>query len=187
MGKFIAGLIIGLLILPIFAVVYVGAGLLPIGTSDPPLPFEKQFSGGAVYRRIDHLAPKRDIAEFKDADYVTGASVYKKDCGFCHGMPEQEAPAVAQGMFPHAPQLFSPRGNVTDDPVGVSYWKVKYGIRLTGMPSFQAALSDEQMWDVAALVAQADKLPAGAMATIKAPGAAAAQADAGLPPAKPKK
>ena len=27
-------------------------------------------------------------------------------------------------MFPHAPQLFTPRGMVTDDPAGVTYWKV---------------------------------------------------------------
>ena len=167
MGKFVSGLIVGLLVLPVVAVVYVGSGLLPMGANDPPLPFEKQFAGGAVYRRIDHIAPKRDISEFKAADYVMGADVYQKDCAFCHGLPRQEAPPVAQGMFPHAPQLFTPQGTVTDDPVGVSYWKVKNGIRLSGMPSFVANLSDEQMWDVAAVVAQADKLPPGALDVLK--------------------
>jgi thiosulfate dehydrogenase len=43
--------------------------------------------------------------------------------------------------------------------VGVTYWKVKNGIRLTGMPGFEKALSDQQMWQVAALMASADKLP----------------------------
>lgn len=167
MGKFVSGLIIGFLVLPVVAAVYVGSGLLPIGANDPPLPFEEQFAGGAVYRRIDHIAPKRDISEFKTADYVMGADVYQKDCAFCHGLPRQEAPPVAQGMFPHAPQLFTPQGTVTDDPVGVSYWKVKNGIRLSGMPSFVANLSDEQMWDVAAVVAQADKLPPGALDVLK--------------------
>jgi hypothetical protein len=28
-----------------------------------------------------------------------------------------------------------------DDPVGVTFWKVQNGIRLTGMPGFKAALS----------------------------------------------
>jgi thiosulfate dehydrogenase len=188
MGKFVFGLIIGLLILPIIAIVYVGTGLLPIGANDAPLPFEKVFAGGAVYRRIDHLAPKRDISEFKTADYVAGVVVYQKDCAFCHGLPQQEAPPVAQGMFPHAPQLFTAEGTVTDDPVGVSYWKVRNGIRLSGMPSFEASLSDQQMWEVAAVVAQADKLPPQAIDTLK-PAASAASPPAGLAasPAKTEK
>ena len=32
--------------------------------------------------------------------------------------------------------------------MGVTYWKVKNGIRLTGMPSFQKALTEQQMWRV---------------------------------------
>jgi len=66
-------------------------------------------------------------------------------------------------MFPHAPQLFTPRGMVTDDPAGVTYWKVNNGIRLSGMPSFHAALTDDQMWQVTALLNRADKLPPEAL------------------------
>ena len=47
---------------------------------------------------------------------------------------------------------------VTDDPPGESYWKVRNGIRLSGMPSFQASLSEEQMWQVSILLANADKV-----------------------------
>lgn len=171
MGKFIFGLIIGLLILPVIAVVYVNEGLLPIGANDAPLPFEQFLAGRAVHRRINRIAPKRDISEFKTDDYVTGADVYQKNCAFCHGLPQEEPRAVGAGMFPHAPQLFTAEGTVTDDPVGVSYWKVKNGIRLSGMPSFQASLSDQQMWDVAAVVAQADKLPPEALDLLKPPAA----------------
>jgi len=62
-------------------------------------------------------------------------------------------------MFPQAPQLFTRDGSVSDDPAGVTYWKVNNGIRLTGMPSFKAALTDQQMWQVSALLAKGDKLP----------------------------
>jgi hypothetical protein len=48
---------------------------------------------------------------------------------------------------------------VTDDPPQVSYWKVKNGIRLTGMPSFKGIVDDTQMWQLALLVANADKIP----------------------------
>ena len=48
---------------------------------------------------------------------------------------------------------------VEDDPEGVSFWRIKHGIRLTGMPSFGYSLSDEQIWTLALFVKHMDKLP----------------------------
>jgi len=56
---------------------------------------------------------------------------------------------------------------VTDDPPGVTYWKVRNGIRLTGMPSFKDALTDQQIWQVSALMARADKLPPDVLLELK--------------------
>lgn len=62
-------------------------------------------------------------------------------------------------MLPRAPRLLSPDGMVTDDSAGETYWKVKNGIRLSGMPSFAKVLDENQMWQVTAVVKRADKLP----------------------------
>ena len=77
-------------------------------------------------------------------------------------------------MYPDAPQLWQPHGagvvGVSDDPPGETYWKVKNGIRLTGMPSFDKVLNDTQMWQVTLLLANADKpLPADVLDTMKQP------------------
>lgn len=48
---------------------------------------------------------------------------------------------------------------VTDDPVGVTYWQAKHGIRLSGMPGFGGLLTDEQLWNASLLLAHADRLP----------------------------
>jgi mono/diheme cytochrome c family protein len=48
---------------------------------------------------------------------------------------------------------------VTDDPPSESYWKAANGIRLSGMPAFKGVLTDTQLWQVAQLVAHADKMP----------------------------
>jgi hypothetical protein len=61
-------------------------------------------------------------------------------------------------MYPHATLLFKGKG-VTDDPPQESYWKATNGIRLSGMPSFKDTLSDTQLWQLALLVANADKIP----------------------------
>jgi mono/diheme cytochrome c family protein len=74
-------------------------------------------------------------------------------------LPGGEQSAIAKGEFPKPPELFNGNG-VTDDPAGVTYWKVANGIRLTGMPGFSGSLSSEQMWQVSLLLSNADKLPA---------------------------
>ena len=58
---------------------------------------------------------------------------------------------------------------VSDDPVGETYWKVKNGIRLSGMPSYQTLLTDEQIWQVSTLLSQATSpLPAAAVDSLTA-------------------
>jgi thiosulfate dehydrogenase len=180
--RFLAGLILGLLILPLGLIAYMSTGRIPVGADESPMPFEKILAGGAVHARIAKLAPQRDKAGFTTADLVAGAEAYQKNCAFCHGLPQPSEPMVGDKMFPQAPELFDAEGMVTDDPVGVSYWKVQNGIRLSGMPSFQKLLSDQQIWDVAALVARADQLPPEALAALKPPTRAPATSALIAPP-----
>ena len=48
---------------------------------------------------------------------------------------------------------------VEDDLEGVSFWKIKHGIRWTGMPSWKAALTDQQIWTLALFLKHMNKLP----------------------------
>src|ERR1017187_3294690 len=192
MKTFLIGLIVGLLVLPVLFGIAVVSGHFPVAASDPPLPFEKILAGAGLYGRIHKEAPNRNVSGMTTADLVSGASVYQKNCAFCHGLPQQSATPAAKGMFTPPPQLFTTDGGVTDGPAGVTYWKVKNGIRLTGMPGFQATLVDQDMWQVTALVARADKLPPEALEALKpaAPvllisaGAAATVTTTPTPPAK---
>ncbi len=135
------------------------AGFAPAAATAPPMPFERFIAGTALRKRIGREAPKRDASTFTAEDLDAGAEVYKKNCAMCHGALSQPAPAIAKEMFPEAPQLLTPEGMVTDDPTGETYWKVKNGIRLSGMPSFASSLTEKQMWEVSALLARANNLP----------------------------
>jgi thiosulfate dehydrogenase len=168
--RFLIGLIVGVLILPLLLLLYAMSGHFPAATSDPPLPGEAALAGAGLYGRIKREAPNRDVSNFATSELVSGASIYQNNCAMCHGLPGQPVPPVGQGEFPRPPQLFTVDGRVSDDPAGVTYWKVKNGIRLTGMPSFEKSLSDMQMWQVAALVSRADKLPPQVLDALK-PGA----------------
>ena len=158
MKKFIFGLIIGLLLVPLAGYIYFTTGMAPVATSDPTMPFEKLMANSALHARIDKEMPKTVPLKADEATYEAGAQVYLHHCAICHGALNQPESSIAKGMFPHPPQLLPPRKGVTDDPPGETYWKVKNGIRLTGMPSFHDSLTEDQMWQVSLLLANADKI-----------------------------
>jgi thiosulfate dehydrogenase len=159
MKKFILGLILGLILVPVGAVVYFVTGMAPAATSDPPMPFEKMIAGAALHAKISREMPTSSPVQANEATFLAGADVYRMDCAMCHGLPNKPEPDVAKGMYPKPPQLFQPHQDVADDPAGMTFWKVKNGIRLTGMPGFAASLSEKQMWQVSEMLAHGDKLP----------------------------
>lgn len=158
MSKFLVGLILGLIVLPLCVYIYFAKGIAPVATSAPPMPFEKMLARIALHARMDKEMPKSSPINADDTAYVAGAQIYKDHCAVCHGLPGQAETAIAKGMFPSPPKLMEGKG-VTDDPAGESYWKVAGGIRMTGMPGFDKSLSTTQMWQVSLLLANADKLP----------------------------
>lgn len=167
MKSWIFGFIVGLIVLPLCAYVYVASGQAPVATSAPPLPFERFVTQKALNAAIDKNAPKTSPVQPTEANLLAGVKYYRYDCAVCHGLPGQPKTDIAKGEFPKPPQLFEGKG-VTDDPAGETFWKVKYGIRLTGMPAFEGSLTEEQMWQVSVLLAT-EKLPDTVMAELKKP------------------
>ena len=173
MKNFIFGLIIGLLVPAVAAYCYFSFGYAPVATSSAPMPFEERLAKMALHARIQKEAPKKEAAlPANETNLSSGAAIYTQNCAFCHGLPNQKATMAAKGMFPLPPQLFNKDEMVTDDPIGVTYWKVANGIRMTGMPGFGEMLTKDQLWQVSMLLANADKLPPPVQLTLApAPGA----------------
>jgi mono/diheme cytochrome c family protein len=163
--KFIAGLVLGLILVPCGIYLYLASGSAPVATTDSDMPFERYIAGKILDLRIAKELPKTVPLPANEANYVAGAGLYRQHCAVCHGLPLAPRTAIATGMYPPPPQLFQGKG-VTDDEPGVTYWKVFNGIRLTGMPGFSKSLSETQMWQMALLLANADKLPDSAKAAL---------------------
>jgi thiosulfate dehydrogenase len=135
------------------------SGKVSMSTDAPSLPFESTLAHMALHASIGTAADDKDPVAPDEGNMAAGVVVYKQHCAVCHGIPGQPPTAIAQGMYPPPPQLFDKKDMVTDDPEGVTFWKVTHGIRLTGMPGFQGTLSNTQRWQVTLLLAHADKLP----------------------------
>ena len=171
--KFLLGLIIGLIALPIAAFFYLRSGNPPVAVLDKPFPLESEIVLAPLGARIHREMPAAAAISASEANMLIGARIYREQCAACHGLYGRPSP-FAKDMYPDAPQLWEPHGNgvvgVSDDPPGETFWKVKNGIRLTGMPSFVHVLNDTQMWQVTVLLANADKpLPGNVLDQLKQP------------------
>ena len=129
-----------------------------MATTATPLPLEKTVATMALRASIGNAGDQKNPLPFDDTNMVAGMNVFKEHCAVCHGVAGKPPTVISKGMFPAPPQLFEKDGMVTDDPEGVTYWKVTHGIRLSGMPGFERTLRDTQRWQVTMLVAHADKL-----------------------------
>ena len=158
--RFIAGVAIGLIIVPVGVFCYFRFGFAPVATSAPPMPFEKMFARMGIHGKMDREYPRNIPIEANEQNYRAGAYIYREHCSVCHGVVGRPLTSIAKGMYPQPPQLLDPKHMVTDDPMGEVYWKIANGIRMTGMPSYHESLSDVQMWQVSLLLNNADKLPA---------------------------
>jgi len=175
MKKFIFGLILGVIAVPLAVYWYFSSGYAPVATAAPPMPFEHTLAHKALHARMDKEMPKAAPPISADeAAYAAGAAIYKDHCAVCHGLPGVPQTAISKGMFPEPPMLMDGMG-VTDDPPGETYWKVSGGIRMTGMPGFEKSLSTTQIWQVSLLLANADKLPKSVKDTLGTPAPAAVE------------
>jgi thiosulfate dehydrogenase len=138
-------------------------GVIPANADATPGPFENWAAGTSLQASLNAEAPTTpNPVALTDENLIAGIDLYGKHCAICHGTAKGDASAspLAKGLYPRPPQLAAE--GVEDDPEGVSFWKVKHGIRWTGMPSWKSALNDQQIWTVALFLKHMDKLPPAA-------------------------
>ena len=83
--------------------------------------------------------PAVDVTE----GIARGKLLFGANCSFCHGLEGKRGLQFGLWMYPRSPDLNeSLIREWTDEEV---YWIIKNGIRLTGMPGFDAILADEEI------------------------------------------
>lgn len=163
---FLNGIVFTVALVAAAAFVGVETGALPAGADAKPLPGEAWAAKTSLHASIARgegaytatLAPT-------DANLVDGVHAYAANCAVCHGASDAKASNLAKGFYIAAPQLA--KDGVEDDPLGVTFWKLKHGIRFTAMPAFEGTLSDDTLWKIALFLKTMDKLPPAADAEWK--------------------
>jgi len=184
MGRVLLGILLGIVIVPVFVLGWLRFGHVPVAVADPPLPQEQMLTGMPLHARIDREMVNTPPIQADEVNLVAGAEIYRDQCATCHGLHGKPSRFGAH-MFPSAPPLWEKHHNdsvvgVSDDPPGETYWKVANGIRLTGMPAYKSVLTETQMWQVSLLLAHADKpIPPAAVEILRGEPLATASADQG--------
>jgi thiosulfate dehydrogenase len=168
MRGFIAGVVAVIVVGLIGGYGLLQSGMIPANADARPGGLETWAASTSLNATLRSAAPKTpNPVPLTDANLVEGVKLYGQHCALCHGTAEGNASAspVAKGLYPAPPQLATE--GVEDDPEGASYWRIKHGVRLTGMPSWGAALTDRQIWTLALFLKHMDKLPPAPQAAWK--------------------
>jgi thiosulfate dehydrogenase len=147
-------------------------GLVPANADAKPGRLELWAAGTSLAATLRREAPTEpNPINATDENLTAGVKLYGQHCAICHGTAAGDASAspIARGEYPQPPQFGT--DGVEDDAEGLSFWKIKHGIRLTGMPSWKDTLSDQQIWTLALFLKHMDKLPPNADAGWKRVGA----------------
>ena len=160
MRRVLLGILVGAVLVLVAEALFLTMGGMPVAARGGPLPLERLLAGRAVEVAVGKDEGLTSPLPPDEKNLAAGAEVYRTYCAVCHGaLGELKREAIPAGMYPPPPLLLPPSKGVTDDPVGETHWKVKNGIRLTGMPSFEGALTEDQIWQVSLLLLKAGQLP----------------------------
>jgi mono/diheme cytochrome c family protein len=140
---------------------FITSGMMPANADGKPPAIEKWAARASLHATIHREAPQgQNPISLTDENLVEGIHLYAMNCAVCHGASDAKPSNIAVGLYQRAPQLSD--DGVEDDPEGVTFWKIKHGIRLTGMPGFSSTLSDDKIWKITLFLKHMDNLTPGA-------------------------
>jgi len=157
MGKFLLGVVVTVLVLILAAWGFLFLGLFQTAANVEPSHFERRIALGAVDASMERHAPRvTNPLTPIDQNLEDGMKLYTMNCALCHGSLDRKPSPLATSFYPPPPNLIS---DPPDDPEWHLYYTIRTGVRYTGMPAWDKALTDQDMWKITLFLSHMDKLP----------------------------
>ena len=157
MGRFLLGLVIGILVLPAIAAFILMSGRFPIAATEKPPEWERRIANKGLDPAVERAAGGlTNPLQASDENLIRGMKSYREDCAGCHGDRGKPSSWGRNNFYPPAPQLFN-RG--VHDPVPNIFVIVKNGIRYTGMGGWKGQDPDDELWGVSMFLHAIRTLP----------------------------
>jgi mono/diheme cytochrome c family protein len=114
-------------------------------------------------RSIAVRAAQLTVPNLADPALVAlGAEHYTGMCNGCHLAPGQGDNEMRQGLYPKPPNL----AKGTDRSPAESFWIIKHGLKMSGMPAWGVTHDDEAIWGLVAFLQQLPTLDAAGYAAL---------------------
>jgi len=140
-----------LAIMAVGALVTAYSGCVDVAATSSPSGLTRWFLATTRQHSVASRASDLEVPKLDSAKRVAeGAEHYNEMCVGCHGAPGVSRSEVGQGLEPRAPSLSE--GPLDDGAAKQTFWIVKHGIKMTGMPAFGATHDDDRIWDIVAFV-----------------------------------
>lgn len=133
------------------ALTFVYSGIYDVSASSPHTPLSNWAMSTTMHESVERRARNIDIPQLdKEELILAGINDFEAMCIGCHGAPGKDPEPMGQGLNPLAPDLQQSAQHLSAAEL---FWVTKHGIKMTGMPSWGATHSDEDLWPVVALMA----------------------------------
>jgi len=133
--------------------VFIWSGAYNIAADDPHWPLTEWLMDAVRDRSIAENASEVVVPPLDDESLVrSGAGNYDAMCVGCHLKPGVERSEASAGLYPAPPNLTRRRA----DDVAWTFWVIKHGIKMSGMPAWGKSMDDASIWGIVAFL---QKLP----------------------------
>jgi mono/diheme cytochrome c family protein len=92
-----------------------------------------------------------------------GQQVFIESCALCHGADGRGETYIGRNMYPPAMDMNSPHVQHWSD--AELFWIIQNGVRLTGMPSWESSISENDTWKLARFIHNLPRLDAASAST----------------------
>ncbi len=157
MQKFWLGFITAVAVVLLAGFTYVRFGFIDPRADIPVNALESKIAMPALDAAVDRRAPEiRNPLTPNDASLIAGMKIYQTNCASCHGDISHRNGMLAEALYPRAPQFME---DSPDMPENQNFYIIQHGVRLSGMPAWKQALSEQEMWQVTTFISHMGKLP----------------------------
>jgi mono/diheme cytochrome c family protein len=155
--KFLAGFAVAIVVILMAAFGYLRFGLFDPRADIPVSSVEAGIAMPSLDASVGRRAPAiQNPIQPTEANLTAGFKIYQANCASCHGDIHRTHGALAEGLYPRAPQFLE---DAPDMPENQNYYIVEHGIRLSGMPAWKQVLSEQEIWQVTTFLGRLDQLP----------------------------
>ncbi len=106
--------------------------------------------------RADDIEVPKNLS---DTDMISkGAKNFDAMCAQCHLSPITQPTELSIGLYPQPPVFYKAKHG--DHNSQNTFWVIKNGLKLTGMPAWGDFHTDEQMWEMVAFLKTIKGMPA---------------------------